>query len=126
MRHVSRGQPAHHRACSNHASLKCILRHRERKRGRPKIAVRCDRPGSARITTSHTRHIWSFGAASNASCHNARCPRGVPSNVNICLVPTTPTTVIASRTMPRPGLPLDACTRHAADVADVQLVLVHA
>ena len=46
--------------------------------------------------------------------------------MNICLVPTTPTTVIASRTMPRPGLPLDACTRHAADVADVQLVLVHA
>ena len=28
--------------------------------------------------------------------------------------------------MPRPGLPLDVCTRHAADVADVQLVLVHA
>ena len=46
--------------------------------------------------------------------------------MNSCLVPTTPTTVIASRTMPRPGLPLDVCTRHAADVADVQLVLVHA
>ncbi len=46
--------------------------------------------------------------------------------MNICLVPTTPTTVIASCTMPRPGLPLDACTPHPADVADVQLVLVHA
>ncbi len=62
----------------------------------------------------------------NASCHNPRWTRGVPSYVNICLVPTTPTTVIASRTMPRPGLPLDAWTRHAADVADVQLVLLHA
>jgi hypothetical protein len=46
--------------------------------------------------------------------------------VNICLVPTTPEIVIASRTMPRAGLPLEACTLHAADVADVQLVLAHA
>ena len=46
--------------------------------------------------------------------------------MNICLVPTTPAIVIASRTIPRAGLPLEACTLHAADVADVQLVLEHA